>query len=236
MNLFSTRLDALQHLALHEHVPGSRRARYAVDDEGRRWVYKRAEDTGAAGLLGEALAQLLGRWLAAPVPEGAVYLGPDGPGWASRWVAAPRWSPLLRDRICNPAQVGAMLALDALLMNEHRSARDLLVVPSPDEARLTVLALDWGRLRLEALQDAQALPSAQGHARGLPLEALREGASAAAGVAERMDEVLLQEFVAESCAVARYSEATSLGLALRARCQNASALVARHLDALAGLP
>jgi hypothetical protein len=231
MNLFSSRLSVLPHLAVHELVPGSQRARYALDSEGRRWVYHHFEDPGP--LIGLALAQLLGRWLHAPVPEGAVYVGPGGPGWASRWSAGLRWAPILRDRLGHPAQVGAMLALDALLLHA-RSARDLLVVPTASEARLAVLALGWGDARLADLQGTE-LPAVQQHPRGLPLQALREGAMAAAGVAERLDEAMLQEFVAESCAVARSPEATSLGAALHARCLQASALVARHLDALESL-
>ena len=108
MNLFPQRLARIHHLVEFDLVPveNGAQARYVMSADGRRWVRKREEDTGFQPLLAEAISTLLGREIGAPVPDGAVYVGPGGRAWilpssgssSSRGAGSSTSPPLTRSR------------------------------------------------------------------------------------------------------------------------------------------
>lgn len=243
MNLFPTHLPRISSLVDYDlvTVPNRSNARYAMDDSGRRWVCKRQCDTGSGPLLAEAIATLFGRAIGAPVPEGAVYMRSNERAWLSRYVdGALHWSPSLRDRIYNLDEAGAMLTLDALLLDSSRHASNILVAPSPDETRLRLYAIDAGQAQVGASAflsaPVDALPQIAHQAKGLPIAALRQGALSAAERATRLDTVLIREFTVESCALVHLPSPERLAAALEARCRQARSLALRYLDALHACP
>lgn len=243
MSLFPQRLARIHHVVEFELVPveNGAFARYVMDDQGRRWVRKREEDTGFQPLLAEAISTLLGRHIGAPVPDGAVYVGTGGQAWLSALVEnAGHWSSTRRDNIVNLSEVGALITLDALVLNDDRHARNILVVPDPDEAHLRVVGIDCGNALVGLPSDfvewpPDGPPRVGNQARGLPLDAVVEGAVAAATVAAGLDPALIREFVVEGCGIVREPAVDALTTALKARCRRAAELAVRYLEALGTL-
>lgn len=244
MSLFPQRLHRVHQVTEYDFVPvqNGHRARYVIDEHGKKWVRKLEEDTGFQGLLAEAIVTLLGRHIGAPVPDGGIQVGVVGSqAWLSALVEdAIHWSPARRYHLLNPTEAGAMLALDAILLNDDRHSGNILLVPDPDEAHLRLHAIDGGNALVGWVGDylawpADEIPRIENQARGLPLDALREGAATAARVASEIDRVLLREFVGEGCGFAREPDVDPLTDAIEARCRGAVDLSSRYLDALGAL-
>jgi len=222
-------------------VENGSEARWARDATGRQWVRKREADTGFQPLLAEAACFLLGEHLGVRQPRGAVFH--DGSEWSwmsERIVAAgEHWEPDMRDLVANLDELGRMLALDAIVFNEDRHRRNLLVEPVGDEAHLVVWAIDAGKAEIgwpgDFVARGLASPSPHNHARGLPVGTLVEPALAAATLATTLAEDALRALVGEACALAREPAVVSVADALVARCRRAPEIVARYLDALGGL-
>lgn len=222
-------------------VENGSEARWARDASGRQWVRKREADTGFQPLLAEAACFLLGEHLGVPQPRGAVFH--DGVEWSwmsERIVAAgEHWEPDMRDLIANLDELGRILTLDAIVFNEDRHRRNLLVEPVADEAHLKVWAIDAGKAEIGWPEDfaarGVAAPSPRNHARGLPVGAMVESALAAATLATTLPEDALRGLVGEACGLAREPAVAVVGDALVARCRRAPEIVARYLEALGGL-
>lgn len=244
MNAFPRRLTRITRIEGHDFVavPHTANAQWVQDDQGRAWVCKREEETGFQALMAEAICTLLGKAIGAPVPDGAVYVGPDGQAWLSARVEdAAHWAPDQADYLVNLADAGAVLALDAIVLNDDRHSRNILLVPDPDELHVRFYGIDAGNARVGFVTDfvgsaPDALPALQKQARGLPLDAMRDGALAAALRAEQIDPDLLREFVLEGCQLVQEPTVDALVAALDARCRRAVALTARYIDALGTLP
>jgi hypothetical protein len=213
-------------------------ARWAIDSSGRQWVRKRESDTGFQPLLAEAASYLLGLKLQLCQPQGAVFHDGHEWSWMSQRIVAAgeHWHGDMRDLIVNPDEVGRMLTLDALIINEDRHRRNILVEPVYDEAHLRLWAIDSGNALIGQLDDFigrdLTVPSPHNHARGLPIDVLRPAALAAAQVAAQLPEEKLRAIVAEACALARESSVDRLAAALTARCRQAPSIVSGYLDAL----
>jgi hypothetical protein len=213
-------------------------ARWARDATGRTWVRKREVNTGANGLLAEAASYLLGDLLGVRQPRAAVFHDGDEWSWMSeRLVAAgEHWNPDQRDLIANVEEVGRMVALDALTLNEDRHAQNLLVEPLADGAHLRVWAIDSGNALIGTPVDfcgrGVEPPNPSNHARGLPILALTDGAMAAAEVAAALPADRITVLMREACALAREPAEEALKSALVTRCVQARTIVARYLDLL----
>lgn len=237
------RLERLAGVVDGEAVPveNGSEARWARDATGRQWVRKRECDTGFQPLLAEAASFLLGRRLGVPQPEGAVFH--DGAEWS--WMserivcAGEHWEPDMRDWVSNLDELGRVLALDAIVFNEDRHRRNLLVVPDGDECHLRVWAIDAGKAEIgwpaDFIARGAAPPSPHNHARGLPVEALVASARDAAAVAAALPAEALRGIVGEACEIARERGASALGEALILRCRRAPEIVSSYLDALGAL-
>lgn len=222
-------------------IPNGSEARWARDASGRQWVRKRESDTGFQPLLAEAVAYRLGQLLEVRQPDAAVFH--DGAEWS--WMserlgtAGEHWHPDMRDLISNLDEVGRMIALDAITCNPDRHRQNILVEPLEDEAHLRLWAIDSGKALVGwpgdfIAQDLQA-PSAQNHARGLPVEVLEPHAMAAAQVAAQLPEGTLAAIVAEACELAREPLVDALANALIRRCLQAPQIVRQYVDALGAL-
>jgi hypothetical protein len=156
-------------------------------------------------------------------------------GRAARVLASAR----VVQRSVGLDELGRMLALDAIVFNEDRHRRDLLVEPAGDEAHLTVWAIDAGKAEIgwpgDFVARGSASPSPHNHARGLPVGAMVEPALAAATLATTLREDALRALVAEARAIAREPAVGPVSDALVVRCRSAPEIVARNLEALGGL-
>jgi hypothetical protein len=221
-------------------VENGSEARWARDATGRQWVRKRESYTGFQPLLAEAASYLLGEHLGVPQPQGAVFYDGAEWSWMSERIAAAgeHWEPDMRDLIANLDELGRVLTLDAIVFNEDRHRRNLLVEPVGDEAHLKVWAIDSGEAKIGWLGDfvrrGLAAPSPHIHAPGLPIQALAEPAMAAAFVAVALPEDALRSLVGEACVIAREPAASALADALLMRCRRAPEIVAGYLEALGG--
>lgn len=214
-------------------------ARWARDACGRTWLLK--PDLAADQILAEAASHLLGRQLKVRQPAGAFLRGQGTLNWLSERIsgATEHWQLEHRDFISNPAEVGAMLALDALVLNEDRHELNILVAPQ-DDALLDVWAIDnaAARVGVPHLYCAAALasPNPANHARGLPVALLRRHALDAALRAERLTWHEIGAIVREACALVGESKHDDLTEALFMRCQHASRVVGEYLEALGAQP
>lgn len=218
-------------------VPNGSEARWARSLDGRTWVWKSEGMSGYQALLAEAVSWLLGRALGVRQPEVAVAQVDAEWSWLSEVVKPSKhWSAEDRDYIINLDETGRMLALDALVGNGDRHAQNVLVELHPDPTALRLWAIDAGNALVGQIDDYLALglepPDPHKHARGLPVEALRPGALAAAEVACHLDRATLRAWVAEGCAIAREPRIDDLTEALHRRCLKAHPLVLSYIEAL----
>ena len=100
------------------------------DGTGRLWVRKDvgASDMPAQGLLGELLGWFLGRQVGVPIPDAAIWRGhQSGIAWMSAYLdSVLAWDPALAD-CYDLSDLGAILALDVVLLNRDRNAGNLLM-------------------------------------------------------------------------------------------------------------
>lgn len=241
--LFTTHIETLTAVTDGALVPieNGSEARWAIDSTGRQWVRKREADTGFQPLLAEAISYLLARRLGVRQPEGAVYADESGLSWMSERIVAAgeHWEPDMRDLIANPAELAAMFVLDALIVNEDRHRRNLLVQPVGDETRLRLWAIDSGNALIGQIDDFIARgvepPNPSNHARGLPVGALRDAALAVAAVAHQLDESDVRAYVKEGCRLVKEARGLDLANALFARCREAPTIVTGYLDLVGAL-
>ena len=175
-------------------------------------------------------------------PLGAVFHDGTEWSWMSERIAAAleHWHPDMRDVIVNVDEVGRMLVLDALIFNEDRHRRNIMVEPVEDEAHLRLWAIDAGEARIGHVAEFVSLglrhPSPRNHARGLPITALNAAAMAGAQVAEGLSDEAIQMVVSEACGIAREPDISRLTGALINRCRHARQIVSGYLVDLGALP
>lgn len=241
-SLFPQRLERLVAAADGDaiQVPNGSDARWARDASGRTWVRKHEVDTGFQPLVAEALCHLLGLELEVRQPQAAVLQDAHGWSWMSEAIpnAAEHWSLELRDQIANLDELGRMLTLDALTGNGDRHRRNLMLVQEED-LRFTIWAIDSGNALIGWKSDYLALglrpPSVDNHARGLPIERLRQPALDGASVAAQLPRSRIEELVAEAYGLGGDEDFDAITDALLRRCQGAPTVVTDHLDALESL-
>lgn len=218
-------------------VPHGAEARWSRDSTGRLWVRKRESFTGYNGLLAEAICHLLGGELGVRQPNAAVLHDGVEWSWMSEAVPAVRhWSPAFADLIDNPDEVAHMLALDAVTLNDDRHAANILAQPKDDHAHYVLWAIDSGNALVgqpaDLLRAGLDHPNPRNHAVGLPVDALRASAMAAAEVAGTIPEERLLHIVSEACGLAREPRVPAIADALIQRCRHAPQIVASYVDAL----
>lgn len=242
MDLIGPRIPRLTSIVDGPFVPVENgcEATWALDDQGGRWVRKRESNTGCEPLLAEAIAWLLGRLLGVRQPDAAVFDEKGERSWMSGMVpSVGHWTRDMRDYVENLDEVAAMLVLDALVFEEDRHARNILVQPLGDEVHLRLWAIDSGNALVGHVSEfiARGLdaPSPHNHARGLPIDVLGETALVIAGRSCHLEERVIHLVSVEACSIAREPRIDDLSAALARRCRAAPEIVAEYLHRLEAL-
>jgi hypothetical protein len=222
------------HVVPVEHT---NEATYAVEPNGRRWIAKREEDMGFEALLAEAVSWLLALELGVPVPSAAFCEGQRS--WLSEVVEdVAHWSPALGGAVSNADEVGAILALDVLVMNEARHARNLLAQhQGGGSVRVWAIDADEALIGHPAEYGARLddVPSVRNHARGLPLDRATSGARDAARRATQVSAARVRSVCEAACQVARDPNAALLADLVLDRASRLPDLVAAYLGTLRSL-
>lgn len=134
-----------------------------------------------------------------------------------------------------------MLTLDAVIYNDDRHAKNILVVPGAGEEDLVVWTIDVGNARVGYPEEFADLnldtPTRPNTARGLPLELMRVGAFGAAQRAAKLaGSPLLQGYVREACELVGEGTAALLFKALSNRLAHAGELVENYIKVIEGIP
>ena len=194
-------------------VPHTNDAVYALTADGRRWIAKREADMGFEALLAEAVAWLLGRLIGVRAPDAAFCDDPAERAWlgacipdVSHWFPAP-------GGVANAAEVGAMLAIDAWMLNEARHSRNILA-EGPLAGAVRLWAIDADEALVGHIDDYIArlgdVPSVHNHARGLPIGELASATQAAARRTAGLPVAEVRERVEAACTLAREPRAGEL--------------------------
>lgn len=195
-----TRITALSNEADVE-FKNSSDAKYCIDYSGRRWVRKFLT---CNCLLAEALSYLLAKRLRVPVPDGAVNYSKDiGPSWLSDCITrVVHWSQESYFFIKNIADIGRMLALDVIVLNEDRHSANILLQATHDETQFIAWSIDMANAIIGEPRDyaerVDQLPSLVNLAPGLPIDLLQEEALRMATDAMSISQRELSAFVMEA--------------------------------------
>ncbi|WP_228565572.1 hypothetical protein [Myxococcus sp. AB036A] len=241
--LWGDRIERVSSVVQGEEVPvpNGCDATYATDGN-RRWVHKPL--LGADGLLAEALGLLLGQALGAPVPVGAVTGPPGDTTWLSEVIPnILHWDHRLANFIVNYPEVGRLLTLDAILLNDDRHEGNLVLQATAEhEYARRAWGIDMANaLAGKPIDFAKAgmnTPSIAKLVDGIPVELIQEGAMLAAVRAQSLSPYLVKSMVMEACSLSREpreNEDVLLG-ALLGRMGRAPELVAEYLEKVGSRP
>lgn len=209
---------------------------YALGASGRAWVRKRQENMGCEEFLSETLAWLLAKALEVPVPESAIHTDDQGdPSWLSEWVpSVMHWDPAFINRITNVEGLGALVALDAIILNPDRHAGNILLQPESDGLGLRVWAIDHGAALIGYAKDIQgyrdAVTDPRNLARGLPVDLIEAFALEAGRRASELSATDVKAIVHGGCLQAKEPGAAAIAEVLVERCARAKRFVADYLE------
>lgn len=243
MDLIAGQIERVEGLVDFGPVPvmTASEPTYAMDVSGRKWVRKSILHTVHEPLLAEALGWLLGKVLGVRTPDGAIGGEGDGLSWLSlRVPGVTHWDPSGIHFIKNVKELGRMLVLDAIILNEDRHEGNILLQANPDQHNLVAWAIDTGGALIgfpdSFAQAEMALPSIAKLARGIPVELVADEARATALRATSLSPYLLKRFVDEACQIAGEPKAGILLEALSARIEGASDLTEKYLQSIEQRP
>lgn len=219
-------------------VGNSHCAVFTTTPDGVTWIRKRELDSGPQPLVAEALGWRLARQLSVPVPPAAIG-EPNGElSWLSYFLdGAMGWDETRADRLSNPDDLGAILALDAIILNEDRHAANILCLPDENEYSLSIVSIDTGAAWIGWPDDyarrVDDIPSVQKLAAGLPVDACQAGARDLALRAAQLSPDLLRDAAWEALdIVERLDQLQVLTQTLVRRCASAPQLVTAYLEAI----
>ncbi len=222
-------------------VPNACDAVYATDGR-RRWVRKPL--MGADGLLAEALGLMLGRELHAPVPNGAVTGPPKEFVWLSEVIPnIQHWDSQHVNFIVNYPEVGRLMALDALLLNDDRHAGNLVLQATMhNEFERQAWGIDMGNalVGVPAAFDRAGFdtPQVKKLVDKLPVSLISEEALLAAVQAKGLSAYVVTSMVREACELAHEPPENEelLRTALLRRLARAPDLVEEYLSKIGSRP
>lgn len=215
--------------------------RWARDERGRLWVRKRERDIGVEVLAAEIIGWHLARHLDAPVPDAAVYRS-DADRYATSFLSAAvqpalHWDIDKEIFLNNLEDLGNVLALDAIILNGDRHARNLLLEPDPDELHLRLWAIDTGNALVgspaDFLAHADDVPVPISGL-GLPVARVRQRVVQTAQQAMLISRHHLARVVQEASEITDFSDLARIIDVLEDRCQRAPELVSRYLSRWTG--
>jgi hypothetical protein len=239
--LLTNSIPIVETLCDHGDVPviHTGNAVYSIDGKGGRWIRKREINTGIEEMLAEILGWMMARQLDVPVPGAAVFLGEGERSWLSSEIRnVVHWEPSRASLITNYDGFGAMMALDALIMNTDRHAGNILLQPQPDELHLYAWAIDHGQALVgwpvDFSQQRKAVPSPRNLAKGIPVDLLVDGAMTAAEKATRLSSREIHPMVTEACTFVAERQVETITEVLAERCAGARGLVEQYLKQVRG--
>jgi hypothetical protein len=241
--LFPQRIIRVTSVVVGGLVPvdNSSDAAYASDADGRQWVRKAIQGNE---LLAEAVGWLLSKSLDVPVPDAAIVGTGLETAWLSQHISSTtHWSPKHAQRMSDPDRLGAIIALDAILGNFDRNAGNLLF-RSTDSDLVDVFSIDlagcWSGSPKDFGDRGLSVPSVDEiklrHARGIPIDMIRESALVTAQKASELGDRPIIESVDEACHIALEPERIRLQETLIRRCSASEELVSKYLIVLENLP
>lgn len=216
-------------------APNLSEAKHAKTANRDRWVLKCKMEKRE--ILAESLGWLLSNRLKVPTPYGAVVTQNGKYVWLSKQIDhTDFWDSSKMSAIHNISQIGSMLAIDAIVYNEDRHHRNILLEPDPDEYKVKVWSIDLAKAEIgrpDAIDRiGLGLPNAAYVARGIPIDDIvRQCAMETATIATQMDDSELRAFILEACGIAGETKVDLLFSALSKRCANAPMLVDKYLTA-----
>lgn len=203
--------------------------------DGRRWVAKAYDGERGGRVLAEAVAHSLATALGLPVPAAAVCGRVADVVWLSEFkeAAGPWWGGAMA-RLRSAEPLGGMLALDALIWNEDRHERNILLVAGKDG--LDAWLIDHASALVGKPADFAAtgiLPPKRGVLpRGFPVAAIGAAALDTAMRAEDLDEGSVRSYVEGACRLVQEDRSMMITERLFQRCQSATTLVETYLELL----
>lgn len=209
---------------------------YARDGSGRTWVRKRQANMGCEEFLGEALGWLLANALEAPVPDSAIFVDKDGdPSWLSECVpSVVHWDPARVNEISNADGLGAVLALDAIILNADRHGGNLLLQADATGDGLHVWAIDHGAALIGSAKDIdgyrEEITDPRNLARGIPVDLVEGSALQAARRACSLAPLDVRGMAQGACLQAKEPAADLIADVLAERCAKAEKLVTAYLE------
>lgn len=218
-------------------IRNSSEARYAIADDGTKWVKK---FLGANELLAEALGTLLAMDLGVPTAHGGYWIDGSGERWWLSKVVEPvlHWKPAFAERLAEPSELGALLALDALIGNRDRHSGNILLRPSPNETDLRVYSIDvadsWIGTPFDLEHAGLDVPPVDNVARGIPVGIVADGARACAERAVGLPAHRVVDSCREACFIANEPDTSCPRLvsALTIRLESAPIIVEKYLELL----
>ena len=233
------RYDVSQTERLPHDLPTSKSDAYCVTtDDGQAWVRK-GDLIDPWSTVSEIIAWRLATIMQIAIPQGAL-LSDDGDIiWMSKYmIGAQHWDPNHAIHLCDPAQIGLVMAFDLVICNGDRHHRNLLMADR-DEGGVDLWAIDHDAAQLPDFRywdSDRALrlpvaPSAGLHVldnvpRGMFDEVCREAAARISGTPE----FLITQALEASFADAGKPYDENLDRVLRERLENLCAMMDKCLQ------
>ena len=186
-------------------------------------------------ILAEAIGWLLGERVGVSQPRAGIAWDRYGRSWLSEMIpGVVHWNPDFQDLVENPAGIAAALAIDAVILNGDRHGANILVKLGPGTHM--VYAIDNGAARVSTPNyfPATGIPEVGNQAQGMPIDAWRPYALAAAEQLAALSLADVQQVVAYGAQAAGLELPRKIRQAehLFMRCQNAVKLAEEFLNAV----
>lgn len=206
--------------------------RFAVGDDGRQWVAKRSS---GGDIVAESCAWLLAQEVAVPVVDDVRVASDENGLWWLGSYAANAQHFAASHAATQADALGALFALDALLGNEDRHARNILVAQR--SARTSIVAIDfagsWCSRPTSFLERGLEVPRLDALAEGFSRPLIEGSARACATRIEGIRASVLASIAAEACDLASYGRAADLEEALLTRASSIHVILDKLLASLA---
>lgn len=185
-------------------------------------------------ILAEAVSYLLGRRLGLPIPSAAVCLDDHERSWLSRCIESVKhWDPAKAILTDNISDLGCALTVDAIVYNEDRHLRNLLLEATEMDEHYKLWIIDFDSALIGYPHDFIAkgleVPSPHNLAKGIPIDLIEEQAISTARKAAELSKDELRHMTAEACWIARDNSSEQLAHALSQRCMAAESILEEYL-------
>jgi hypothetical protein len=218
----------------------------SMTPDGRTWIRKRVLTTGHNPLTAEAVCWLIACEMQMDVPAAAVYVcerDENETSWLSQEISPTlHWDETEHAQVVNLENLGGLIALDVLTLNNDRHAGNLIVQPDDRGSTLTLWGIDSGNALIGQADDFVERRDETPNATVLPVRALvntdawdrvRERALQTAEQILQLNSILLDDFVTEACLLGREPKRIEISQALLHRRDRIVDLTARYLQELA---